>query len=40
MKDVKKTKFCLDLQIKQFSNGMLVHQSMYIYISLEALSYG
>ena len=27
MKDLGKTKFCLDLQIEYFSNGVLVHQS-------------
>ena len=31
MKDIeKKTKFCLDLQIEQFPNGVLVYQSTYI----------
>ena len=29
MKDLGKTKFCLDLQVKHFSNGILVHQSIY-----------
>ena len=29
MKDLGKTKFCLDLQIKHFSDGVLVHQSTY-----------
>ena len=30
MKDLRKTKFCLDLQIEHFPNGVLVHQSTYI----------
>ena len=30
MKDLGKTKFCLDLQIEHFLNGVLVHQSTYI----------
>ena len=30
MKDLGKTKLCLDLQIKYFPNGMLVHQLTYI----------
>ena len=30
MKDPRKTKFCLGLQIKHFSNEVLVHQSTYI----------
>ena len=30
MKDFGKTKFYLDLQIKHFPNGVLVHQSTYI----------
>ena len=30
MKNVGKTKFCLDLQVEHFSNGVLVHQSTYI----------
>ena len=29
MKDLGKTKFCLDLQIENLSNGMFVHQSKY-----------
>ena len=29
MKDLRKTKFCLDLQIEHFPIGMLVHQSAY-----------
>jgi hypothetical protein len=29
MKDLGKTKFCLDLQIEHFSNGILIHQSTY-----------
>jgi hypothetical protein len=28
-KDLGKTKFCLDLQIKHLPNGILVHQSTY-----------
>lgn len=27
MKDLRKTRFCLDLQITHFSNRILVHQS-------------
>ena len=30
MKDLKKTKLCLDLQIEHFPNGVLVYQSTYI----------
>ena len=30
MKDLGKTKFCLDLHIEHFPNGVLVHQSTYI----------
>ena len=30
MKDLEKTKFCLNLQIKYFPNRVLVHQSTYI----------
>ena len=30
MKDLGKTKFCLDLQIEPFPNGVLIHQSTYI----------
>ena len=30
MKNLRKTKFCLGLQIKHFPNGVLVHQSTYI----------
>ena len=30
MKDLGKTKFCLDLQIEHFPIGVLVHQSTYI----------
>ena len=30
MKDLGKTKFCLDLQIEHFLNEVLVHQSTYI----------
>ena len=29
MKDLDKTKFCLDLQIEHISNEILVHQSAY-----------
>ena len=29
MKDLRKTKFCLDLQIEHFPIGVLVHQSTY-----------
>ena len=29
MKDLEKTKFCLDLQIEHFPTGVLVHQSAY-----------
>ena len=30
MKNLGKTRYCLDLQIKHCSNGILVHQSTYI----------
>ena len=30
IKDLRKTKFCLSLQIEHFLNGVLVHQSTYI----------
>ena len=30
MKDLEKTKFCRDLQIEYFSNGVLIYQSTYI----------
>ena len=30
MKDLGKTKYCLDLQIKHKSNGILIHQSTYV----------
>ena len=30
MKDLRKTKFCVGLQIKHFLNGVLVNQSTYI----------
>ncbi|KAL6321664.1 hypothetical protein AAG906_025496 [Vitis piasezkii] len=30
MKDLRKTKLCLGLQIEHFPNGVLVHQSTYI----------
>ena len=29
MKDLRKTKFCLGLQIEHFPTGVLVHQSAY-----------
>jgi len=29
MKDIGNTKFCLGLQIENFPNGILVHQSTY-----------
>ena len=29
MKNLRKTKFCLGLQIEHFLNGVLVHQSIY-----------
>jgi hypothetical protein len=29
MKDLGKLKFCLGLQIEHFSNGILIHQSIY-----------
>ena len=29
MKDLGKTKFCLNLQIEHLPNGILVHQSTY-----------
>ncbi|KAM1400640.1 hypothetical protein ACFX2F_027895 [Malus domestica] len=30
MKDLRKTKYCLSLQIEHYANGILVHQSAYI----------
>ena len=30
MKDLRKTKYCLNLQIEHCSNGILVHQSIYM----------
>ena len=30
MKDLGKTKYCLDLQIEHKSNGILIHQSIYV----------
>jgi hypothetical protein len=30
MKDLGKTKFCLDLQLEHISTGILVHQSAYV----------
>ena len=30
MKNLYKTKFCLDLQVEHFPNGILVHQLVYI----------
>jgi hypothetical protein len=30
MKDLGKTKFCLDLQVEHISTGILVHQSAYV----------
>jgi hypothetical protein len=35
MKDLGKTKFCLDLQLEHISSGILVHQSAYIQNILE-----
>ena len=35
MKDLGKTKFCRDLQIEYFSNGVLIHQLTYIKKSLK-----
>jgi hypothetical protein len=35
MKDLGKTKFCLDLQLEHISTGILVHQSAYIQKILE-----
>jgi len=29
MKDIGKTKFCLELQIEHFQDGIFVHQSNY-----------
>jgi hypothetical protein len=40
MKDLRKTKLCLGLQIKHFQNGIRVHQSTYTEKGLEALLYG
>ena len=30
MKDLRKTKYCLGLQIEHKSNGILIHQSTYV----------
>ena len=30
MKDLRKTKFCIGLQIEHFPNGVLIHQSKYL----------
>ena len=30
IKDLDKTKFCLDLKIEHLSNEILIHQSMYL----------
>jgi hypothetical protein len=40
MKDLRKTKLCLGLQIKHFQNGIRVHQSTYTEKGLEALLNG
>ena len=29
MKDLGKTEYCLELQIKHYSDGVLIHQSTY-----------
>jgi hypothetical protein len=38
MKDLAKTKFCLDLQLEHLSTGILVHQLAYIQKILEKLN--
>ena len=40
MKDIGKTKYCLDLQIEHCSNCVLIHQSTYTEKVLKAFSYG
>jgi hypothetical protein len=30
MKDLEKTKFCLDLQLEHLPTGILIHQSAYV----------
>ena len=30
MKDLRETKYCIGLQIKHFSQGVLIHQSAYV----------
>ena len=35
MKDLGKTKYCLDLQLEHLPSGILVHQSVYIQKILE-----
>jgi hypothetical protein len=35
MKDLGKTKFCLDLQLEHLPTGILVHQSVYVQKVLE-----
>ena len=38
MKDLGRTKFCLDLQIEHLHSGILVHQSVYVQKLLEKLN--
>ena len=40
MKDLGKTKYCLDLQIKYKSNGILIHQSTYVEKVLKQFNMG
>ena len=40
MKDLRKTKFCLSLQIEHFPIGVLVHQSAFTKENFKAFLYG
>ena len=40
MKDLRKTRYCLSLEIEHCSNDILVHQSTYIGIVLKRFFYG
>ena len=40
MKDLRKTKFCLNLQIEYFPTGVVVHQLAYIKKILKVFLYG
>ena len=40
MKNLRRKKFCLDLQIKHLSNRKFLHQSTYIETNLHVVLYG